>query len=232
MPVLLSARGEEALRAQAGRLRGSLIAQPEVSLADAGFSLATTRAQLEHRAAVVAADRGALLTGLATLAAGVPAADVVEGLAGNGQVVFVFPGQGAQWAGMAAGLLDSSPVFAAEIAACGQALARYTDWTLEDVLRGADGAPPVERVDVVQPALFAVMVALAALWRCYGVEPAAVVGHSQGEIAAAYVAGGAVAGGRGPGGGAAQQADRPAPGGPGRHGVGRRCRPIEVARAA
>jgi polyketide synthase 12 len=190
VPVLLSARGEEALRAQAGRLRGLLIAQPEVSLADAGFSLATTRAHLEHRAAVVAADRGALLTGLATLAAGVPGADVVQGLAGNGRVVFVFPGQGAQWAGMAAGLLDSSPVFAAEIAACGQALARYTDWNLEDVLRGADGAPPLERVDVVQPALFAVMAGLAALWRCYGVEPAAVVGHSQGEIAAAYVAGG------------------------------------------
>jgi len=190
VPVLLSAQGEEALRAQADRLRGFLIAQPEVSLADAGFSLATTRAQLEHRAAVVAADRGALLTGLATLAAGAPAADVVPGLAGNGRVVFVFPGQGAQWAGMAAGLLDSSPVFADEIAACGQALARYTDWNLEDVLRGADGAPPGERVDVVQPVLFAVMAGLAALWRCYGVEPAAVVGHSQGEIAAAYVAGG------------------------------------------
>ena len=189
-PVLLSARGEAALRAQADRLRGFLIAQPEVSLADAGFSLATTRAQLEHRAAVVAADRGALLTGLAALAAGDPAADVVQGLAGNGRTVFVFPGQGAQWAGMAAGLLDSSPVFAAEVAACGAALSRYTDWSLEDVLRGAAGAPPLERVDVVQPALFAVMAGLAALWRSFGVEPAAVVGHSQGEIAAAYVAGG------------------------------------------
>ena len=190
VPVLLSARGEDALRAQADRLRGFLIARPEVSLTDAGFSAATTRAHLEHRAAVVAADRGALLTGLATLAAGDPAADVVQGLAGNGRVVFVFPGQGAQWAGMAAGLLDSSPVFAAEVAACGDALARYTYWRLEDVLRGADGAPPLDRVDVVQPALFAVMVGLAALWRSYGVEPTAVLGHSQGEIAAAYVAGG------------------------------------------
>ncbi len=115
---------------------------------------------------------------------------MVQGLAGNGRVVFVFPGQGAQWAGMAAGLLDSSPVFAAEVAACGDALARYTYWRLEDVLRGADGAPPLDRVDVVQPALFAVMVGLAALWRSYGVEPTAVLGHSQGEIAAAYVAGG------------------------------------------
>ncbi|MGW3406535.1 acyltransferase domain-containing protein, partial [Streptomyces zhihengii] len=102
----------------------------------------------------------------------------------------VFPGQGAQWEGMAVGLLDSAPVFAAEIAACGEALAEFVDWRLEDVLRGAPGAPSLERVDVVQPALFAVMVSLAALWRSYGVEPSAVVGHSQGEIAAAYVAGG------------------------------------------
>ncbi len=87
-------------------------------------------------------------------------------------------------------LMASSPVFAAEIAACGEALAAYVDWYLEDVLRGVPGAPSLERVDVVQPALFAVMVSLAALWRSSGVQPAAVVGHSQGEIAAAYVAGG------------------------------------------
>jgi pimeloyl-ACP methyl ester carboxylesterase len=69
-------------------------------------------------------------------------------------------------------------------------LSSFVDWNLDAVLRGADGAPSLERVDVVQPALWAVMVSLAALWRSYGVQPAAVVGHSQGEIAAAYVAGG------------------------------------------
>ena len=72
---------------------------------------------------------------------------------------------------------------------CAEALGRYVDWSLEDVLRGAPGAPTLERVDVVQPALFAVMVSLAALWRSFGVMPSAVVGHSQGEIAAAHVAG-------------------------------------------
>src|SRR5215207_2932936 len=190
VPVPVSAQSEAALRAQADRLRAHLIARPELSLQDVGFSAAVTRAQLERRAAVVAGDRGALLAGLKALSAGEPAVDVVDGRVVGDKVVFVFPGQGAQWPGMAVGLLDSSPVFAAEIAACEQALSAYVDWSLVDVLRGAEGAPSLERVDVVQPALFAVMVSLARLWRSYGVEPAAVVGHSQGEIAAAYVAGG------------------------------------------
>jgi acyl transferase domain-containing protein/NADPH:quinone reductase-like Zn-dependent oxidoreductase/acyl carrier protein len=190
VPVVLSARGEDALRAQADRLRAYLIARPEVSLLDAGLSLATTRAHLEHRAAVVAADRGGLLAGLAGLSAGDPMAHVVQGQVAGGKVAFVFPGQGGQWERMAVELLESSPVFGQQIAACGEALSRYVDWRLEDVLRGASGAPSLDRVDVVQPALFAVMVALAALWRSFGVEPAVVLGHSQGEIAAAYVAGG------------------------------------------
>ena len=102
----------------------------------------------------------------------------------------MFPGQGAQWAGMAVELWDSSPVFAASMRACSAALTPFVDWDLADVLRGAEGAPDFERVDVVQPALWAVMVSLAGLWREFGVEPHAVVGHSQGEIAAAVVAGG------------------------------------------
>ncbi|WP_217712316.1 type I polyketide synthase [Streptomyces sp. NA02950] len=192
-PVLvpLSARGEAALREQADRLRAHMIARPELDHLDIAFSQATSRAHLEHRAVVVATDRGALLTGLSELSSAEPAANVAEGQAAGSGVkpVFVFPGQGAQWVGMAVELLDTSSVFAAEIAACGAALAEFVDWRLEDVLRGAPGAPSLERVDVVQPALFAMMVGLAALWRSYGVEPSAVVGHSQGEIAAAYVAG-------------------------------------------
>ncbi|MEV6766953.1 acyltransferase domain-containing protein, partial [Streptomyces sp. NPDC051105] len=189
VPVLLSARSEAALRAQADRLRARMIAQPELGLLDIGFSQATTRAHLERRAAVVATDRGALLTGLGALSAAEPAAHVLEGPATGGKSVFVFPGQGAQWERMAMELLDSSPVFAEEIAACAKALSPYVDWRLEDVLRAAPGAPSLERVDVVQPALFSVMVSLARLWRSNGIEPAAVLGHSQGEIAAAYVAG-------------------------------------------
>ncbi|WP_411104780.1 type I polyketide synthase [Streptomyces sp. cmx-4-9] len=189
VPVLLSATSDTALRAQADRLRALMIARPELSVLDLGFSSSTTRAQLDKRAAVVATDRGALLSGLKALSAAEPAAHAVESRVTGNRTVFVFPGQGAQWERMAVDLLDSAPVFAAEITACGAALGAYVDWNLEDVLRGTPGAPSLERVDVVQPALFSVMVSLAALWQSYGVVPEAVLGHSQGEIAAAYVAG-------------------------------------------
>jgi acyl transferase domain-containing protein/acyl carrier protein len=191
VPVLLSGRGPAALRAQADRLRASVLARPEVPVADFGFSSATTRDHLDRRAVVVASDRATLLSGLSALSAAEPSETVVEGrvLTSGARPVFVFPGQGAQWAGMAVELLDSSPVFAARMADCAAALRSFVDWELADVLRGADGAPSLERVDVVQPALWAVMVSLAALWRSYGVQPSAVVGHSQGEIAAACVAG-------------------------------------------
>ncbi|MFE5559920.1 type I polyketide synthase, partial [Streptomyces sp. NPDC056544] len=158
VPVLLSARSEAALREQADRLRAYMIAQPDVSVLDIGFSSVTTRAQLERRAAVVATDRGALLAGLSALSVADPAAHVFEGRPVTGKTVFVFPGQGSQWVGMAVELLESSPVFAEEIAACGGALSEFVDWRLEDVLRGVEGAPSLERVDVVQPALWAVMV--------------------------------------------------------------------------
>ena len=105
----------------------------------------------------------------------------------RGRVVFVFPGQGSQWTSMGRALLAESSVFAETVAACEAALRRHTDWSLTAVLRGDEGAgvPSLERVDVIQPALFAMNVALAAVWRSLGLEPAAVVGHSQGEIAAA-----------------------------------------------
>ena len=92
----------------------------------------------------------------------------------------MFPGQGAQWAGMGRELLRCCPVFAARLAECAAALAPWVDWSLEEVLAGADGAPGLDRVDVVQPALWAVMVSLAAVWEAAGVTPDAVVGHSPG----------------------------------------------------
>src|ERR1700742_3692723 len=85
-------------------------------------------------------------------------------------------------------LLDSAPIFAQQINACAEAFSEFVDWSLTDVLRAAPGAPRLDRVDVVQPVLFAVMVSLAELWKSVGVRPDAVIGHSQGEIAAAYVA--------------------------------------------
>ncbi|WP_421106936.1 SDR family NAD(P)-dependent oxidoreductase [Streptomyces sp. NEAU-S77] len=187
LPWVVSGHSPTALLAQATRLREFAAAGSADPVA-VGRSLALTRAGLRHRAVVVAADRGGLLGGLDALAAAEPSAHVVTGpaAADASGVVFVFPGQGSQWAGMATELLDSCPVFAKSMDTCVQALDPYLDWDPLDVLRSAK---PLERDDVVQPVLWAVMVSLAAVWRSCGVEPSTVVGHSQGEIAAACVAG-------------------------------------------
>ncbi|MFI0731688.1 SDR family NAD(P)-dependent oxidoreductase [Streptomyces sp. NPDC021225] len=194
VPWALSARSTRALRDQARRLRSFVADERGAGPLDVGYALATTRSMLEHRAVVLAADHDGFLRGLEALAHGEPAPEVVEGrgpapAVAAPAVVFVFPGQGVQWAGMATELLASSAVFAERMAACAEALAPYVGWSLPEVLRGAAGAPPLDRVDVIQPVLFSVNVSLAALWRSCGVEPDAVVGHSQGEIAAAHVAG-------------------------------------------
>ncbi|MGC7098259.1 type I polyketide synthase [Amycolatopsis lurida] len=181
----ISGANEAALRAQADRLAAHLEARPGLSPADVGYSLATTRSHLSHRAAVLGSDVDELVRGLRALAADSPAPNVVSATTAGERPVFVFPGQGAQWPGMAVELLEL-PVFAESMAACAEALSSFVEWSLLDVL--ADEGL-LERVDVVQPVLWAVMVSLAELWRSYGVEPAAVVGHSQGEIAAACVAG-------------------------------------------
>ncbi len=189
LPWVVSAKSAAALRAQAARLAEYVRAQGELDIADVGWTLAG-RATFEHRAVVVGGDRDRLLAGLDELAADDPAASIIRGVATPaGKTVFVFPGQGSQWLGMATELLDTAPVFAQHIQACEEAFAEFVDWSLIDALRGAPGAAGMDRVDVVQPALFAVMVSLAELWKSVGVSPDAVIGHSQGEIAAAYVAG-------------------------------------------
>ena len=188
MPWVLSAKSPSALGAQAARLAEHVRAHEELDVADVGWSLAG-RSAFEHRAVVVGADRDRLLAGLDELARE-DVGSVLRGAATPvGKTVFVFPGQGSQWLGMGIELLDTAPAFAAQIRACEGAFAEFVDWSLTDVLRGAPGAPGLDRVDVVQPALFAVMVSLVELWKSVGVSPDAVIGHSQGEIAAAYVAG-------------------------------------------
>ncbi|WP_413098312.1 type I polyketide synthase [Streptomyces sp. Inha503] len=179
VPWVVSAKSRDGLRAQALRLRDHVVAHPELTPAEVGRALAL-RSVFEHRAVVVGAGRDALLRGLDSLAVVEPCGSARDG------VVLVFPGQGSQWVGMAAGLLDSCEVFAAELAACDVVLSAYVSWSVRDVLRGGWG---LDRVEVLQPVLFAVMVSLAALWRACGVRVAGVVGHSQGEVAAAYVAG-------------------------------------------
>ncbi|NBH02813.1 type I polyketide synthase, partial [Amycolatopsis sp. SID8362] len=183
----LSGKTAAALRAQAGNLLAHLEAHPGLRPVDVGHSLTASRSAFEHRAVVVGADPATLGRGLAALAAGASDPGLVQGTAfAPASPVFVFPGQDTYWFGMAVELLETSPVFAARMAECAEALAEFVDWSLPEVLRDADA---LSTVDVVQPALWATMVSLAELWRSYGVEPAAVVGHSQGEVAAACVAG-------------------------------------------
>ncbi|MGV7859121.1 SDR family NAD(P)-dependent oxidoreductase [Mycobacterium kansasii] len=190
VPWVVSARSGPALVNQARRLLAWVEQRPGFDVVDVGWSLVSTRSVFEHRAVVVGADRAQLLQGLAGLAAGEPGGAAVAGRARpTGKIVFVFPGQGSQWTGMGARLLDASPVFAEQMRHCEKALGEYVPWSLLDVVRGTPGAPGLDRVDVVQPALWAIMVSLAELWRSVGVVPDAVIGHSQGEIAAACVAG-------------------------------------------
>ncbi|MFJ4408064.1 SDR family NAD(P)-dependent oxidoreductase [Streptomyces sp. NPDC088910] len=185
VPWLVSGRSADALREQAERLAHHVgdSSRP----ADVGLSLATSRAALEHRGVALAAEAHQARGLLGSVAEGVAASGVVSGVVrpGSGRVAFVFPGQGSQWAGMALGLLGSSPVFGARLAECDAALRPHVGSSVVEAIR--EGV--LDDVVVVQGALWAVMVSLAEVWRAAGVEPGAVIGHSQGEIAAACVAG-------------------------------------------
>ncbi|MEU1013659.1 type I polyketide synthase, partial [Streptomyces sp. NPDC005890] len=192
VPLAVSAASAASLTGQAGRLAAFLEAAPDTPLAAVAGTLATRRAILGERAVVVAETRDEALAALTALARDEQAPGTVRGAAGAagaGKTVLVFPGQGTQWIGMGRELLEASPVFAARIEECARALDRWVDWDLKAVLRGEADTDLLTRVDVVQPASFAVMVGLAAVWASVGVVPDAVVGHSQGEIAAACVAG-------------------------------------------
>ncbi|MFD0297501.1 SDR family NAD(P)-dependent oxidoreductase, partial [Streptomyces sp. NPDC127118] len=184
VPWVLSARSGAALREQAARLAGFVDVRPDVDPVAVGSALVHARTAFDHRAVVVGTDRDELLRGLEAVAENEESRSVAPG-----RTVFVFPGQGSQWIGMAAGLYADSPVFRARLEECARALEPFVEWDLLEVLLTGRGVELLERVDVVQPALWAVMVSLAGLWQSFGVVPDAVVGHSQGEIAAAVVAG-------------------------------------------
>ncbi|MFI6692710.1 SDR family NAD(P)-dependent oxidoreductase [Streptomyces sp. NPDC050433] len=186
VPLVITAKNDAALSGAAARMLAHLDAHEDADLVDVGNSLTTGRAVFARRAVLVGRDRTGLRAALADVAEGNDLPP--ETVPGGGKTVFVFPGQGTQWVRMGAQLAEESPVFAKRLAECADVLEPLTDWSLWDVLRDPDGAA-LERVDVVQPASFAVMVSLAALWESFGVRPDAVVGHSQGEIAAAVVSG-------------------------------------------
>jgi polyketide synthase 12 len=186
IPWVLSARSQESLAGQARRLRDFLDGRPETAAIDVAAALAK-RSSFPHRAVLLGADTGELTRRLDAVVSGEDAPNVLTGLAlASDKTVFVFPGQGSQWTGMGRELLETWPAFARALGECAEALAEFVDWDLLDVVRGGH---ELDAVDVVQPVTFALYVALAAAWRELGVVPDAVIGHSQGEVAAAHVAG-------------------------------------------
>ncbi|MFE6689180.1 type I polyketide synthase [Streptomyces sp. NPDC057743] len=190
VPWTVSATSEAGIRAQAERLHAFLAERPELSPADIGHSLATTRADLEHRAAVVAADRERLLNGLEALAEAAPSADVVRGVAASvaGRTGFLFSGQGAQRLDMGRGLHARFPVFADAFDACVEGLERALGSPLREVVWGEDESRLHQTVHA-QTGLFAFEVALFRLLESFGVVPDVLIGHSIGELAAAHVSG-------------------------------------------
>ncbi|MET7937996.1 SDR family NAD(P)-dependent oxidoreductase [Streptomyces sp. NPDC005322] len=191
LPWVVSATSADALRDQAERLREFTTgpAASGVPVAEVAGALVRARTAFAHRAVLLAADGAGFAEGLDALAGrGTGGADVIRGVARTRtKAAFVFPGEASAWPGLATGLLDSSPVFAKALGECAEALAPHTGWHLLDVLRGEPKT--LERPDVARPALWAVMVALAELWRSIGITPSAVIGLAQGETAAACVCG-------------------------------------------
>jgi acyl transferase domain-containing protein/acyl carrier protein len=171
----LSAHSPQALRDLAGAT-ASLV-EGGADLAALCHTAAAVRSGHSHRLAVAFRDRAEVAARLR--------ADPADGKAGDVRVAMVFSGQGTQWQGMAVALMAGEPVFRAALYRVDREIRGHTGWSVVDELTG----PRLARTEIAQPAIFAVQVALAELWRSWGIEPCAVAGHSVGEIAAAHVAG-------------------------------------------
>jgi acyl transferase domain-containing protein len=188
---LLSANTPEALRAVAASWRSRLSENPQWpdSMADLAFTAATRRTLHDFRLGVTAQDRGELESRLTAWLQGEPVGISGKRTSAAHRTVFVFPGQGGQWAGMGRSLLREERIFREAVEDCGRIIQGFTGWSVMEQLLSAEGESCFSRVDIVQPTLFAVMIGLTALWRSWGLEPDAVVGHSMGECVAAAVSG-------------------------------------------
>jgi acyl transferase domain-containing protein len=161
-------------------------------LHDLCYTASIRRSHHDHRIAIVGRSRAEVAAQLAAAVRGEARPGVAIGqrsLNRRCKLVFVFSGQGGQWPGMGRELLEQEPALRAALERCDNALSRYVDWSVVDVLASTDGPARFDDIEVIQPTLFAFQVALAALWRSWGIVPDAVIGHSMGEVAAAHVAG-------------------------------------------
>ncbi len=190
-PLLLSARSEEALRALAERHALRLRQQPAARMRDLCFSAATARAALDRRVAFAYDDPIALADALQRFADGDSHPSIGRASDARPRLVFVVPGQGAQWVGMGREALEREPVFREAMRRCDAAASRFLDVSLVRQLELAPQDPEfrLDHIGVIQPVLVAMAIAYAELWRSWGVVPDALIGHSMGEVGAAVIAG-------------------------------------------
>lgn len=191
--LALSARSPDALQALADSYKDFLSTGPDTALRDICYTADVRRGHHDYRLALLGESRDQMIAGLEEFIRSEASAPSLLGRrisSRKRKLVFVFPGQGSQWFGMGRRLLQHYPVFRNVVIECDHAFRAYCEWSLLSELSLTDPAKSrMGEIDVLQPALFAVQIALAALWRSWGIEPDAVVGHSMGEIAAAYAAG-------------------------------------------
>lgn len=185
----LSARTPAGLKQLAATCIEEALARPD-RLADLCYTASVRRAHHGHRAIFVGANLEEVRQEVAAFVAGEESPFALSGKSesGRGRIAFVFPGQGSQWTGMGRELFKAEPVFRGAIERCHAAIARIAGWSLLDLFHSG-AAEDLERIDRIQPLLFAIQVALTELWFSLGVLPDAVVGHSMGEVAAAVAAG-------------------------------------------
>lgn len=193
LPLCISAKTPEALRAYANRFAEHCSSPPvgRTTWRDMAFTSCVRRTQLEHRLVVVGKSREEWAEKLVAFANGKAPKGVVVGdaTAPADRAVFVFGGQGTPWWGMGRQLVEGEPVFRAALEECAEHIRKDADWSLLDELTRDESTSRLNRTDIAQPALLALQIAIARLLDSWGVKPAAVVGHSVGEIAAAFAAG-------------------------------------------
>lgn len=182
---LLSSTSADGLRRTAGRLSEWVASHADVALEDVAYTLARRRGHRPVRTAVIATSRSELAEALRRVADGDAPYEAAAGSDDRGPV-WVFSGQGSQWAGMGAALLAAEPAFAATVAQIEPLIVRESGFSVTEAMTAPQVVTGINRV---QPTLFAMQVALAATMRSHGVRPGAVIGHSLGEVAAAVVAG-------------------------------------------
>jgi acyl transferase domain-containing protein/surfactin synthase thioesterase subunit len=190
----LSAKSPEALKSLAQSYLEFLkaIAPEALSLRDLCYTASVRRSHHEYRLSILLRNKTDLTTLLETFSNGEVPPEITVGQHKrnrNPKIVFVFPGQGPQWWAMGRELWHQEPIFRSVVEQCDSLLKTSIDWSLTQELLADERSSRLNETEIAQPALFALQIALVALWRSWGIEPSAVVGHSLGEVAAAYVAG-------------------------------------------